>query len=176
MVEGRGTGESSMNRRALCIAVLAGLMLAGCANLGPHDRDYGHQRFRGPQSLQPKAAVECAVNGPCDIPVDVVTVIGNGTSQTWIVAPDTEIATGNHGVKIHWHLTNHDYYFQNDSIAFYEARSRDQFSGPGTGGDGAEFHWTDRNSDVHGYGYQIKVYNRKTGDWLTLDPFIWNNN
>lgn len=165
-----------MNRRALCIAILAGALSAGCASLGPHGPYHDHHRFTGPQSLLTPPPVECKVNGPCKIPVDVVTVTGNGITRTTIIAPDAEIAKGNHGVAIQWHLTNPDYRFQNDSIAFYEVLSAGQFSDPRVGGDGEEFHYTDKNTDVHGYGYQIKIYDRKTGDWLTLDPFIWNNN
>lgn len=170
-----------MNRRTLCIAIVGGLLSAGCASLAPQRTDFDHHRFGGPQSLEPKAPVACRLAGPCEIPVDVVTMTGNGVMRTVIVAPDAEIAKGNHGVDnrgvaIQWHLTNPEYSFHPDSIAFYEAHSTEQFSGPGVGARGDEFHYTDRNTDVHGYGYQIKVYNRRTGDWLTLDPYIWNNN
>ncbi|HET7261612.1 MAG TPA: hypothetical protein VFK60_07280 [Casimicrobiaceae bacterium] len=165
-----------MNGRTLWISTLVGLLSAGCAYLPPSGPSGDHGRYGGYRPPQPSAQVECNANGPCDIRVDVVTMIGNGVARTTIVAPDAKIAKGNHGVTIHWHITNPDYTFKDDGIAFYEASSAGQFSGPSVGGRGEEFHFTDRNTDTHGYGYQIKVYNRKTGDWLTLDPYIWNNN
>lgn len=166
-----------MNRRTLCIAVLAGLVSAGCACLPPHGPSRGYDG----RAASPPPRVECTANGDCTISVDVVTVIGNHAAQTYIVAPDAEIAKGNHGadgkgVAIRWHLTNPDYAFRADSIAFYETSSAEQFKDPKAGERGDDFHFTDRNTDSHGYGYQIKVYNRSNGNWLTLDPYIWNNN
>ncbi|MBS0326951.1 MAG: hypothetical protein JSS46_10465, partial [Proteobacteria bacterium] len=157
------------------------LVSAGCACLPPHGPGQGDGRYGGGAPSRQPPPIECKAGGTCTISVDVVTVIGNHAAQTYIVAPDAEIAKGNHGadgkgVAIRWHLTNHDYTFRADSIAFYETSSTEQFKDPKAGERGEDFHFTDRNTDSHGYGYQIKVYNRSNGNWLTLDPYIWNNN
>lgn len=160
-----------MNKRTLVAVVLAGFVVAGCGTFGtPGSGGGGHGR----PPPQP-----CSGN-VCQLDVPVTRVTSNGHEQVVIgPVPDLLMAKGNHGldgkgVRILWHLGNPGYMFKDDGIAFYSDSSASQFSGKGTAGDGAEFHWVDANTDSNSYGYQIKIYDRQSGTWATLDPTIIN--
>lgn len=106
--------------------------------------------------------------------IDVAVSDGNPP----VISVDVEtltIARPSRNVKIHWHLRNNDYEFKNDSIQFYDPAAARQFDEPGVEGSGAQFHYTDKNTVGGRFGYQIKVYNKRTGVWTTLDPAIFND-
>ena len=160
-----------MNKRTLSAVVLAGFIIAGCGTVGGPGEGGGHPATGITQ--------DCTGN-VCAIDVAVTTATVNGHSQTIIgPVPDLIVVKGNHGpggqgVRIVWHLTAPGYMFNDDGITFKSESAGGQFSAPGTGGAGADFHWTDKNTDTNPYGYQIKIYNRSTGEWSTLDPTIIN--
>lgn len=160
-----------MNKRTLFAVVLAGFVVAGCGTTGAPVPGGGRPVTPG---IQPCSTNVCQI----DVPVTTTTVNGHGLTTIGPV-PDLEVVKGNYGpggqgVRIVWHLTAPGYMFKDDGITFKSESAGGQFSGPGTGGAGAEFHWTDRNRDEKSYGYQIKIYNRSTGEWTTLDPTIIN--
>ena len=164
-----------MNARTLSGIVFVSLVAAGCGHMETHGGGGGELRERPPTTQECKTPT-------CQIDVDVVTRTRNGAAINTIVVVDELLVLkdnhgqGGNGVRIIWHVTNPQYCMRDDSIQFYEDAARNQFRAPGTGGDGKEFHWTDANTDSsrHYYGYQLKVYNCRTGDWIPLDPGIWN--
>jgi hypothetical protein len=74
-----------------------------------------------------------------------------------------------------WHLRNNQYEFKDDCVQFKDSGSAGEFSA--IGGSGAQCHAMDRNSNnppSGAWSYQIKVYDKSTGSWLALDPWIKN--
>lgn len=162
--------------RTLAAALFVSVVAAGCGHMGYHHGEYygvGHRAPPAPTRQDCSAAT-------CPIDVDVVASMRNGEMRLSIKTVDElHVLKENHGtdgkgIQIVWHLKNPDYRFEDDSVEFYEGQATSQFSGNGIGREGAEYRWVDRNTDSHRYGYQLKVYNRKTGDWIPLDPWIWN--
>ncbi|MFO1325553.1 MAG: hypothetical protein U1F15_16035 [Burkholderiales bacterium] len=150
-----------MNKKAWLWAVSI-VILAGC-------QPAASQRSDNPIKAQCNAAV-------CQIKVDVA-----GTPPRVTVDIDELTVTrgnrgpGGAGVTIHWKLTNNDYEFRDDSIQFYDPRFPTQFDQPGTGDNRSLFRFRNKNSERGSWGYQIKVYDRRTGVWIQLDPFIMND-
>lgn len=150
-----------MNNRVL-LCVMSLFVLAGC-------QPASSQRTDTPVRAQCNAAV-------CQIKVDVA-----GTPPRITVDVDElQVTRGNHGpgnagVMIHWKLTNNDYEFRDDSIQFYDPRFPTQFDQPGTGDNRSLFRFRNKNSERGSWGYQVKVYDRRTGVWIQLDPLIFND-
>jgi len=81
------------------------------------------------------------------------------------------------GVLIHWVLVSSpNYTFRADSIQFYDPSSPSQFDvpKPQPQQNGNQFEVRDQNTDGIKWGYQIKIYDRKTGVWTPLDRWIQN--
>jgi hypothetical protein len=134
------------------------------------------------------AMVGCALQppgsekSPCNTATCHVDVAVSGTAPNITVSVDPvtlRLATGNHGadgngVTLVWQLRATGYEFKDDSIQFYDPNSPRQFDRAGTGGSGAQYHIRDRNNDGKKWGYLIKVYDRSTGYWYVVDPWIQN--
>ena len=119
---------------------------------------------------QPCASVVCQVE---------VSISGQPPKVS-VDLPELALATGNYGqggngVVIVWHLNNpQDYEFRDDSIQFYDPAYSNQFDQLGKDSSGAVFKGRDKNRDGKKWGYMIKVYDRNTGYWYPLDPWIYN--
>lgn len=118
---------------------------------------------------------------PCNTAICQVDVYVSGTPPVVTVNQQIlTVAKGNHGaggngVLILWVLKDSPgYALREDSIQFYDPKFSRQFDQPDSGGNGAQFHWRDQNDDGLKWGYQIKVYDRSTGVWTPLDPWIQN--
>ena len=118
---------------------------------------------------------------PCADEICQVDVYVSGTPPVITVNKQTlTLRKGNYGrndngVLILWVLKESPgYTFREDSIQFYDPNSPQQFDDPKLSGAGAQFHWRDQNRDGLTWGYQIKVYDRRTGVWTPLDPWIQN--
>lgn len=116
-----------------------------------------------------------AASSTCTTPQCQLDVFVEGSPPRIRVSVDNLTVRGNQNVMIHWHLRNNDYEFKDDSIQFYDPRWTGQFSAPGTSGSGSQFHFTDRNSERGEWGYLIKVYEKRTGKWIPLDPTVIND-
>jgi len=129
-------------------------------------------------SLQPPGSEK----SPCNTATCQVDVSVSGTAPNITVSVDPGtlvLAAGNHGpggngVTLVWHVKTAGYEFKDDSIQFYDPNFPRQFDQPGTGGSGAEYHIRDRNKDGKKWGYLVKVYDRSTGYWYVVDPWIQN--
>ena len=143
-----------MNRKLLSCVVIA--LLVGC-------------------QAAPTGGQRTASSATCAQPQCQIDVMVTGTPPVISVNIDDLTIQRTRDVMIHWHLRNNDYEFKDDSIQFYDPASSDQFTGPGTSGSGAQFHYTNKNTRNGRFGYQIKVYNKRTGVWMTLDPAIVND-
>jgi hypothetical protein len=118
---------------------------------------------------------------PCNTATCQIDVSVSGTAPHVTVSvnmPTLLLARGNHGaggngVMIIWHLNSGAYEFKDDSIQFYDPAYAGQFDQLGKEGSGA-YHARDRNADGKKWGYLIKVYDRATGYWYVVDPWIQN--
>jgi hypothetical protein len=152
-----------MTRRALVAAAFA-LLFAGS--------ETSTAQTGGPSGHPPGRTV-CNMS-VCQIKVDVT-----GTPPRIIVDVDElVVAKGNRGsdgdgVKIQWHLQNNDYEFKDDSIQYYDRRYWEQFDQ--LSGAGPQFQCRSKNTAAGRWGYLIKVYHRRTGDPISLDPVIIND-
>jgi hypothetical protein len=111
----------------------------------------------------------------CTLPQCQIQVFVTGSPPAVSVDITRLVVRGNQNVMIHWHLRNNDYEFKDDGIQFYDPKAADQFDRPGTSGSGAQFHYRDKNTARGEWGYQIKVYEKRTGKWIPLDPVIIND-
>lgn len=145
-----------MNGKRLLLYAAVATALVGCQSLGPSG---GKQ----------------VVKDTCTTPQCQIDVFVEGSPPALRVSVDELTVRGNQNVMMHWHLRNNDYEFRNDGIQFYDPASSGQFSGPGTEGSGSQFHFTNKNTQRGSWGYQVKVYNKRTGTWIPLDPAIYND-
>lgn len=148
-----------MPKKSLLFAVIAAVLI-GCSALPP-----------GGDKSPPCGTATCQVD---------VSVSGTAPNIMISVNPQTlSLLKGNHGadgqgVLIRWLLKNDRYKFENDSIQFYDPNFPQQFHNAAPEGSGAQYHVRDRNTDGKPWGYLIKVYDRSTGHWYAVDPWIQN--
>jgi hypothetical protein len=154
-----------MNRHILLGAVFA-LLVAAC------------QTAPGQTGAAPSVA---ANRGVCNAAVCQIHVNVTGSPPRISVDVDElVVARGNQGpggsgVAIQWRLANNDYEFRGDSIQYYDSGYGSQFDQLRPEGNGSQFHCRNKNSAVGRWGYLIKLYNKRTGASVSLDPAIFND-
>ena len=153
-------------RRIAIVSTLLALLVAGC------------QTTSGQTGATPAAA---AARSVCNAAVCQIAVHVTGSPPRLSVDIDElVVARGNQGpggggVAIQWRLQNNDYEFKVDSIQYYESGYSTQFDQLRPEGAGSQFHCRNKNSARGRWGYQIKVYDRRTGTSIALDPTILND-